>query len=521
MSAGRAVVSRRPAAPNVVARRLRLLPGWVRQADAVVGRRINARQVHPLVDRGYVRLSNSANRSRLWFAIAAVIALTGRPRPAVRGAGSLVVASILANLVGKKLFGGDRPLLKDIPVGRRLKKQPASASFPSGHSASAVAFATGVALEAPKLGLAVAPVAAAVAYSRLHTGAHWFSDVVGGSIIGAGTGLLGKALVPAHPAARRAGDDATPVRLPALPEGVGAFIVVNPASGNSTLRPDPMPLLATRLPRAVLHRLDDGEDLTAVLRQALATDAPPRVIGIAGGDGSVGAAAQVAREAALPLLVLPSGTFNHFAGAAGIGSVGEAADALLSGEGVRVDVADLVVDGGDPKTVLNEASVGVYSNFVAEREKVQPRVGKWVGSVVAAIRVMRTARPAQVTIDGRQAEVWSLFVGVGRNDPGAAAPLKRRSLVGGTLDVRLLHARSRSRAVWTLSMGRRSGGVVRKVLPGWTGLEERTVAATDIAVHSRDEQPLAHDGEVQSHGNAYSYRVAVAPGALEVYRRFG
>ena len=74
-----------------------------------------------------------------------------------------MAASILANLVGKQVFGGDRPLLDDIPVGRRLRKQPSSGAFPSGHSASAAAFATGIALESPGIGLAVAPVGAAVA----------------------------------------------------------------------------------------------------------------------------------------------------------------------------------------------------------------------------------------------------------------------------------------------------------------------------------------------------------------------
>lgn len=492
-----------------------------------MGRRINARHVHPLVDRFYVRLSNAANRSRLWFSIAAGFALVARPRPALRGAASLVVASILANLVGKNLFGGDRPLLKDIPVGRRLKKQPASASFPSGHSASAAAFATGVALESPRLGAAVAPLAVGVAYSRLHTGAHWFSDVVGGTAIGVATALLGKALVPARPApARNRGQGGTRVRLPALVDGSGAFIVVNPASGESTLRPDPVATLNVRLPRALVHRLEDGEDLVAVTRRALESGDRPQVLGVAGGDGSVGASAQVAREMGLPLLVLPSGTFNHFAGAVGIDSVDAGVDALVAGEGVRVDVAELRVNDGDPKTVLNEASLGVYSHFVAEREKIEARVGKWVGSVVAAVRVMRTARPARVTIDGRDAQVWSLFAGVGRNDAGGPAPLRRRRLSGGALDMRVLHARSRARAVWSLSVGKRgrgrggAGAGAGKGAPGLLGLEQRTLTETEIRVHARETQPLAHDGEVQDHGAQYTYRVTVVPDGLEVYSPF-
>ena len=61
--------------------------------------------------------------------------------------------------------------------------------MPSGHSASAAAFALGVGLVRPALGAALAPLAGGVAYSRVHTGAHWPSDVFFGSAIGAGAAL--------------------------------------------------------------------------------------------------------------------------------------------------------------------------------------------------------------------------------------------------------------------------------------------------------------------------------------------
>ena len=149
--------------PIVVIRRRQVLPRWVRKLDSAAAHRINHRRTHPHVDRGYVRLSHAANRGALWFTIAGVLLVFGRPRAALRGAASLVGASMLANLVGKQVFGGDRPLLKNIPVGRQLKKSPTSGSFPSGHSASAAAFATGVAFELPLVGAAIAPVAAGVA----------------------------------------------------------------------------------------------------------------------------------------------------------------------------------------------------------------------------------------------------------------------------------------------------------------------------------------------------------------------
>ena len=61
---------------------------------------------------------------------------------------------------------------------------PTSHSFPSGHAASAFAFAAGVGHRLP---VAAAPVHAAaglVAYSRVHTGVHYPGDVLAGSVLG-------------------------------------------------------------------------------------------------------------------------------------------------------------------------------------------------------------------------------------------------------------------------------------------------------------------------------------------------
>jgi undecaprenyl-diphosphatase len=61
---------------------------------------------------------------------------------------------------------------------------PASRSFPSGHSASAFAFATGVGQVMPLAGVPLRGLAALVAYSRVHTGVHYPGDVVSGAILG-------------------------------------------------------------------------------------------------------------------------------------------------------------------------------------------------------------------------------------------------------------------------------------------------------------------------------------------------
>ena len=65
---------------------------------------------------------------------------------------------------------------------------PASTSFASGHAASGFAFASAIGREQPWLGLALRFLAAAVAYSRVHSGVHYPGDAVVGSLIGASTG---------------------------------------------------------------------------------------------------------------------------------------------------------------------------------------------------------------------------------------------------------------------------------------------------------------------------------------------
>lgn len=515
---------------RVAVQRTRILPAWARRADAASARAVNARRTRPTVDRFWSRVSGFADRGVLWWTIAGVLVVIGRRRTAARGLGSLLVASALANLIAKQIFGGDRPVLADVPMGRHLPKVPITPAFPSGHSASAAAFVTGVAIESPRLGAALAPVALGAAYSRLHTGAHWLSDVVGGLALGSAVAGLGA--VFARPGTGDTGAEApsgTDQRLPAAPDGTGVFIVVNRASGRSVVRGDPVDVLERRLPHAELHLLD-GEDPALAVRAALTRDEPPRIVGVCGGDGSVAAVAHEALAAGVPLLVVPGGTFNHFARTVGATSVDLAIDALQRGEGVRSDVAELRFANGPPITVLNTASVGLYPDFVAERERREERWGKWLAAVIAAARVLRRSSPVTVVVGGRRARLWTLYVGVGPNDPDIAAPMQRRRLDGGVLDVRMLHADSRVRAAGALAFGRRTSAVLRRIHLLPKRLESFTSESIEVLVRPRHGQPpgFAHDGEVSLEAPAeasartatpgYRTTVRILPAALDVYR---
>jgi undecaprenyl-diphosphatase len=145
----------------------------------------------PNLDRVFNHLSDAANHSRIWFGTAALMAMTGTAgrRAAADGLLAIAVTSAVANAVAKPLGGRRRPDRADfqVPLARQVK-MPTSTSFPSGHSASAFAFASAVSGSWPAGGAPIRALATLVAYSRVHTGVHYPGDVIAGSFIGGAIG---------------------------------------------------------------------------------------------------------------------------------------------------------------------------------------------------------------------------------------------------------------------------------------------------------------------------------------------
>ena len=166
------------------------LPGWageVEALDVAVYAAIAATPT-PTLDRVYTAVSRAADRSKLWTATAGALALAGGHdgrRAAVDGMASIALASAVVNVVLKRLGRRRRPdrAAHAVPLARQVA-MPLSTSFPSGHAASAFAFATGVNRKLPTVGIPMHGAAAVVAYSRVHTGVHYPFDVIVGAVVG-------------------------------------------------------------------------------------------------------------------------------------------------------------------------------------------------------------------------------------------------------------------------------------------------------------------------------------------------
>jgi diacylglycerol kinase (ATP) len=263
-------------------------------------------------------------------------------------------------------------------------------------------------------------------------------------------------------------------------------LVANRASGGGL---DPEPLArAMREHGAEVQVFGCGD---AELERAAQYE--PERLAVAGGDGTVAGAAELAGRLDVPLGVIPGGTANDFVRASGLPlDPVEAATLAVTGTSLRrLELGRL----GDGRPFVNVASAGLASVAARRAAPLKPRLGP-LAYAVGALRAAATASPlrCEVRADAKtvfEGETWQVIVAAtgafgGGSEVGAADP------EDGVLDVAVLPAGSR------LGLARRAWGMKRGTIAEQRGVEHHR--GWEIEVDLSRGTEFNADGEVRERG---------------------
>jgi len=190
---------------------------------------------------------------------------------------------------------------------------------------------------------------------------------------------------------------------------IPAFI--NPAAGNAA---------EARAALDAVGGFDIREVPPATLADQVraAMDEGARRLLVAGGDGSIGSAANVIAGTRAELAILPCGTLNHLAKDLSLPlALEDAARVALNGCVTSVNAAVV-----NDRLFLNTSSVGAYITFVRARERLEGRLGYHIASFVAATRLLFRMPTFRVTLRVEDEDVDRnyitplVFIGVGERE---------------------------------------------------------------------------------------------------------
>jgi YegS/Rv2252/BmrU family lipid kinase len=289
----------------------------------------------------------------------------------------------------------------------------------------------------PALAPVLVPMAGTVAYSRVHTGVHYPSDVAVGAVIGTGSGVLAARLVRVlrERSVQRVDAPTVDVQVPRH-----SVVLASESAGDASDFANARAALedaGLRIDK--VFAVEDVAELTGLLS---GTDDPPLVVA-AGGDGTVSAATNAIGTTGALLAILPLGTSNDVARSLGIPPDPiEAVDVIVNGRSCDIEKGQVQIDGEDePRAFLHAATAGLNVEFaeLATKPSLRARFGRLTYPIAAA-RAIRDYEPFECTLEylGHRESFSAVHISVsttpvfggvlGMRVPGA-------SLTDGLLDV--------------------------------------------------------------------------------------
>jgi len=251
------------------------------------------------------------------------------------------------------------------------------------------------------------------------------------------------------------------------------------------------------------HDCRSREQVTALIReQAQRVD----LVAVAGGDGTMNAAAQGLLETGIPLGILPTGTANDLARTLDIPpDLDRAAAIIAAGHTRTIDLGS--VNG---KPFFNVASLGLSAELSKELTRdIKRRFGR-LGYLVTALRVLARARPftAEIAADGERVRIKTLQVAVGngRYYGGGNIVAQDAAIDDRKLDLYSLEFRQ----AWKLAL------LARAFRYGEHGAwdEVRAIRGDEFEVRTRHPRPINADGEIVTQTPA---RFTLHPRAVTVF----
>jgi diacylglycerol kinase family enzyme len=278
-------------------------------------------------------------------------------------------------------------------------------------------------------------------------------------------------------------------------------VILNAASGKASMKAKLRLLRDLFLKRGLQPEIvfaRSGADVRA--RAAEALEKGEHLLVVAGGDGTLSAAAGALIGSGAVLGILPFGTFNHLARDLGISELPEeAVEVILRGKMRQIDVGE--VNG---EAFLNNSSIGFYPRLVEEREHNQKNgMAKWAAQIKAFLRVVRKYPSFSLSfnLSGRKLVENTSFVFVGNNEYVLEGlSIGERTFDKGYLDIGIAKTVSR-RELLRIFFGALFGTLDKEPVFDEYRVEEVRIDA------QKPYLKVALDGEVKAMRTPLRYRI--------------